>query len=57
MIGNDIYLNVSFLLENGAPKLQGLINSERYSEAADEFLDITNGGVGGLVDRNRYILH
>ncbi|WP_161804257.1 hypothetical protein [Photorhabdus heterorhabditis] len=55
MIGNDIYLNVSFLLENGAPKLQGLINSERYSEAEDEFLEVTNGGIGGLVDRDRYI--
>jgi GH24 family phage-related lysozyme (muramidase) len=37
-----------FFAANGAPNLLRLVNSEKYEEAANEFLDITNGGDPGL---------
>ncbi|EOI5715202.1 glycoside hydrolase family protein [Cronobacter turicensis] len=40
-----------FFAANKAPKLLTLINNEKYSDAADEFLDITNNGNGGLIAR------
>jgi len=40
-----------FFSSNGAPNLLRLINSENYESAADEFMDITNGGDPGLVKR------
>lgn len=36
-----------------APKLCKLINSQKYEQGAREFLDITNGGLKGLVKRRR----
>ncbi|WP_428984123.1 glycoside hydrolase family protein [Ralstonia psammae] len=36
-----------------APGLCRKINSGAYSDAAKEFLDITNGGISGLVKRRR----
>lgn len=35
------------------PKLMRALNSKDYEGAADEFLDITSGGVPGLVRRRR----
>ncbi|HDT2077480.1 MULTISPECIES: glycoside hydrolase family protein [Enterobacter] len=40
-----------FFAANGAPNLLRLVNSEKYEEAANEFLDITNGGDPGLAKR------
>ncbi|WP_312975861.1 glycoside hydrolase family protein [Atlantibacter hermannii] len=40
-----------FFSSDGAPNLLRLINAENYESAADEFLDITNGGEPGLVKR------
>lgn len=33
------------------PKLMRALNAKDYEEAADQFLDVTNGGVPGLVAR------
>lgn len=41
----------NFFSLNKAPKLLMLINSEQYELAANEFLDITNNGILGLVRR------
>lgn len=35
------------------PKLMRAVNSGDFETAADEFLDITNGGVPGLVRRRQ----
>lgn len=35
------------------PKLMRALNEKDYDGAADEFLDITNGGLAGLVARRR----
>lgn len=40
-------------LVNKCPKLMRALNSGDYETAADEFLDITNGGVPGLVNRRK----
>jgi GH24 family phage-related lysozyme (muramidase) len=40
-----------FFATNGAPSLLRKINAGEYESAANEFLDITNGGNSGLVKR------
>jgi len=42
-----------FLSEGGAPKLLTLLDAEKYEQAANEFLDITNGGDSGLIGRRQ----
>lgn len=48
----SLAFNIGDLLRK-APNLCEKINSGRYSEAAAEFLDITNGGSNGLVARRK----
>ncbi len=42
-----------FLSSGGAPNLLALLDAEQYEQAANEFLDITNGGDSGLMARRR----
>lgn len=37
----------------GETKIKKYINSKKYSEGADEFKDVTNGGLAGLVKRRQ----
>ncbi len=43
----------SFLKNNEAPKLYSNLLNKNYEVAANEFLDITNGGTSGLVKRRK----
>ena len=38
-------------VDKGDTKIKKNINAKKYSEGADEFGDVTNGGVSGLVKR------
>ncbi|MFS7198150.1 glycoside hydrolase family protein [Rahnella inusitata] len=42
-----------FLSSGGAPNLLALLNAKQYEQAANEFLDITNGGDSGLIRRRQ----
>lgn len=43
----------NYLKNNSAPNLLKYLNESNYQSAANEFLDITNGGTSGLVKRRR----
>lgn len=42
-----------FLKNRKAPKLYNNLLNEKYEDAANEFLDITNDGTGGLIKRRK----
>ncbi|WP_103864611.1 PAAR-like protein [Aquimarina sp. I32.4] len=46
------FLNVGGI-NNGETKIKTYINDENYSKGADEFSDVTNNGLSGLVSRRK----